>query len=44
MGRLIKLLAVLVLLAVLALVGYSYSGLIIPETREITLPVVLDAD
>lgn len=44
MGRLIKLLAVLVLLAVLALVVYSYSGLIIPETREITLPVVLDAD
>ncbi|WJY21043.1 MULTISPECIES: hypothetical protein [Rhodobacterales] len=44
MGRLIKLLAVLIVLAVIGLVGYSYSGLMVPETREITVPVVLDAD
>ncbi|WP_274379254.1 hypothetical protein [Rhodophyticola sp. CCM32] len=44
MGRLIKLLVVLILLSVLALVGYSYSGLMVPVTRQVTQPVVLDAD
>ncbi len=43
-GRLFKILIVLVVLGGIGLVGYSYSGLMQPDTREITRPVVLDVD
>ena len=42
--RLFKLLFVLAVLAGLFLVAYAYSGLMQPQTREISLPVDLDGD
>ena len=42
LGRLFRLLLILVVLAVLGLIGFAYSGLMTPETREITEPVDLD--
>jgi len=44
MGRVITLLGLLIVTVVLGLIGYSYSGLMRPETREISQPVVLDVD
>lgn len=44
MGRVIRLLLILIVLGVVGLIGYSYSGFMGPETREITEPVTLDAD
>lgn len=42
MGRLFRLLILLVVLAIAALIGYAYSGFLEPQTREITQPVTLD--
>lgn len=44
MGRLLKYLFILAVLAVLGLLGYSYSGLMEPQTRAISQPVTLDAN
>ncbi len=44
MGRLLKYLAILVLLIVAGLLGYSYSGLMEPTTGQVTQSVTLDAD
>jgi len=43
-GRIIKLLFVLALFGLIGLIGYAYSGLMQPDTREITRPVELDVD
>lgn len=43
-GRIIKLLFVLALLGLIGLLGYAYSGLMQPQTREITRPVELDVN
>ncbi len=42
--RIIKLLVFLALLGLIGLVGYGYSGLMQPQSREITRPVDLDVD
>jgi len=44
LGRIIKLLFFLALLGLIGLVGYAHSGLMQPQTREITRPVQLDVD
>ena len=44
MGRILKYLIVLMLLGVLGLLGYSYSGLMTPNTQPVTQPVTLDVD
>ncbi len=44
MGRVLRLLAILIVLGLLGLLGYSYSGFMVPETRQVTEPVILDAD
>jgi hypothetical protein len=44
MGRILKLLAVLVVLGGLALVGYAYLGDLAPDQAETRLPVTLNAD
>ncbi|GAA5081334.1 hypothetical protein N0B44_27985 [Roseibacterium beibuensis] len=44
MGRLIRLILILILLGVIALVGYAYSGYLQPEQRSVTQPVDLDVD
>lgn len=44
MGRIIRFLLILIVLAGLGLVAFSYSGYLQPETRTVTLPVDLDAD
>lgn len=43
-GRIIKLLFFLACLGLIGLLGYAYSGLMQPQTREITQPVDLDVD
>ncbi len=43
-GRIIKLLIFLAVLGLIGLIGYAYSGLMHPQTREITRPVELDVD
>lgn len=43
-GRIIKLFLFLALLGVIGLLGYAYSGLMQPQTRDITRPVDLDVD
>ncbi|MEM1274646.1 MAG: hypothetical protein AAGF88_12570 [Pseudomonadota bacterium] len=43
-GRLFRLLLLLIVLAVVGLIGYSYSGLMTPDTREISAPVTLDGE
>ncbi|MEN0079537.1 MAG: hypothetical protein AAF753_10535 [Pseudomonadota bacterium] len=43
MGRLFRLLLLLVVLAGLALIGYAYSGFMQPETQQITEPVDLNS-
>lgn len=42
--RIIKLLVFLALLGLIGLVGYGYSGLMQPQSREITRPIDLDVD
>ncbi len=44
MGRLIKFLAILAVLGLLALTGYAYLADFAPEQHEIRQPVTLDAD
>jgi hypothetical protein len=44
MTRLIGFLLLLALIAVIGLIGYSYSGYLVPDQTTITLPVDLDAD
>jgi hypothetical protein len=44
MWRLIKFLLLLAVIAVLGLLGYSYSGYLQPVQTEITQPVELDVD
>lgn len=44
MGRLIKLLLLLVVIGLAALTGYAYLGDFAPEPQTVTQPVTLDAD
>ena len=44
MGRLIKLVFWLVVLAAIAVVGYGYLGDLTPEREDISTPVELDAN
>lgn len=44
MGRLFKVLLVLLVLGFLALTGYAYLGDLSPERTEVRQPVTLDVD
>lgn len=44
MGRLIKYLLILIVLGVLGLIGYSYSGYLVPDQSTVTTPVELNVD
>jgi hypothetical protein len=44
MGRVIRFLLILIVLAGLGLVGYSYSGFMQPERQSVTEPVDLGRD
>ncbi len=44
MGRLIKLLVVLVVLGFAALVGYAYLADLTPQNADVKIPVTLHAD
>jgi hypothetical protein len=44
MGRIIRFLLVVIVLGALGLIGYSYSGYLVPEQSTVTAPVTLDAD
>lgn len=44
MGRLIKLVVVLAVLAFLALTGFAFLGDLSPAQQEVRQPVTLDAD
>lgn len=44
MGRLLKLLFFLILIGVLALIGYAYLGDLSPEQNDVSEPVELDAN
>lgn len=44
MGRIVLFLIVLGLIGALGLIGYSYSGYLVPAQSEVTEPVSLDAD
>lgn len=44
MGRIIKAIILLVLLAFIGLTGYAYLGDMAPEQAPVTQPVVLDAN
>jgi hypothetical protein len=44
MGRLIRYLLVLILLAAIGLVAWSYSGLLRPDRQVVTEPVDLGGD
>lgn len=45
MGRLFKVIAVLVVIAFLGLVGYSYyPGVLAPEQAQVVKPVILNVD
>ncbi|WP_277818365.1 hypothetical protein [Paragemmobacter straminiformis] len=44
MGRIIKALLVLALLALVALTGYAYVADLSPATGEVKVPVTLNAD
>lgn len=44
MGRLIKLVLVLVVLGFAGLVGYAYFGNMAPDSAEVKVPVTLNAD
>lgn len=41
MGRALRFLLILIVLAGIALVGYSYSGLMAPDRETVTVPVDL---
>ena len=43
-GRLFRLLILLAVLAAVGLIGYSYSGFMTPETRDISEPASLDGE
>ena len=44
MGRIWKVILVLVLLSLIGLVGFAYFGDLTPETRDVSQPVTLDVD
>jgi hypothetical protein len=44
MGRIFRFLLLLIGLGVLGLIGYSYSGYLVPEQTTVTTPVELDVD
>lgn len=44
MGRIILLVLFLLLISVVALVGYAYSGFMQPDVQTVTQPVDLDVD
>ena len=44
MGRLLKFLIVLIILAFAGLVGFAYFGDLTPERRDVSEPVELDAN
>ena len=44
MGRIIRFLFLLVVLGILGLIGYSYSGYLVPTQTTVTTPVELDVD
>lgn len=44
MGRIFRFLLLLVVLGVAGLIGYSYSGYLVPEQTTVTVPVELDVD
>ena len=44
MRRIIRFLLVVIVLGALGLIGYSYSGYLLPEQSTVTSPVTLDAD
>ncbi len=44
MGRMWKVILLLVLLGLLGLVGFAYFGDLTPETRDVTEPLTLDAN
>ena len=44
MGRLLKAVGVLAVLALAALTGFAYFGDYAPDPREVVVPVTLDAD
>jgi len=44
MWRIIRFLVVLIVLGALGLIGYSYSGYLVPDQQTITTPVELDVD
>jgi len=44
MGRILLFLIFLGVIGALGLIGYSYSGYLVPAQTEVTQPVTLDAD
>ena len=44
MGRLIKLVFVLVVLGFAGLVGYAYLGNMVPDSADVKVPVTLNVD
>lgn len=44
MGRIIRFLLLLIVLGGLGLIGYSYSGYLVPVQHSVTTPVELDVD
>ncbi len=44
MGRIIRFLLILIVLGGLGLVGYSYSGYLVPAQQTVTMPVEIDVD
>jgi hypothetical protein len=44
MGRLLKLLILLLVLGFIGLVGYAYLGDLSPEIKEVNQPVTLDVE
>lgn len=44
MGRIIRFLFLLIVLGVLGLIGYSYSGYLVPTQQTVTTPVELDVN
>jgi hypothetical protein len=44
MGRIIRFFLLLAILALLGLIGYSYSGYLVPQQQSVTTPVELDVD
>lgn len=44
MIRILGLVLGIILLGFVGLIGYSYSGYLVPDQREVTRPVALDVD